>query len=154
MRKELGAAVGNLTHPDDMPILTLALQIDTVHAAAGVANSVVEFGLQDDTDALFTVNQHAALFRVYNGILYAVTGGGAAETETSLGAYDEYATYRIAILSASVKFYVDDMVTAAATHTTNLPAADLTVKVSVRSKNNVDSTIRLDALALTRMRKV
>lgn len=153
MRKELGAAVSNITHPDDLPILTCAVDIAAVHDAAGVANSVIEFGFQDDSDALFTQNLHHAIFRVYNGKVHAVTGDGAAETETEIADYNQYGQYRIEILSSSVVFYVDDMETAAATHTTNLPAADLTVKFSVRSKNNVDSTIRVDASALTRLRK-
>jgi len=153
IRKELDAAISNITHPDDLPILTSAVQIDTVHDAAGVANSVVEFGFQDDDDALFTQNLHMAIFRVYNGHVFAVTGDGAAETETDCGAYSEYAHYRIEVLASSVKFYIDDMVTAVATHTTNLPDADLTVKFSVRSKNNVASIIRVDAAGLTRLRQ-
>jgi hypothetical protein len=153
MRKELGAAVSNITTPDDLPILTCAVQVATVHDAAGVANSVVEFGFQDDSDALFTVNLHHAIFRFYNGHVFSVTGDGAAETETDLGARTEYATYRIEFTSTQVKFYIDNMVTAAATHTTNLPTADFTVKFSVRSKNNVDSTIRLDGVALERLRQ-
>jgi len=153
MRLELGAAVSNVTHPDDLPIMTFGLDIDTVHDAAGVANSVVEIGFQDDSDALFTVNQHHAIFRVYNGNLYGVTGDGAAETETLIAAYSQYGQYRIEILSDRVKFYVDDMVNAAATNTTHNPAADLTMKFSVRSKNNTASTIRIDGLALARLRK-
>ena len=153
MRHELEAAVSNITHPNDLPVLTFSMQIVTVHDAAGVANSVVEIGFQDDTDALFTQNLHHALFRVYNGNVYAVTGDGAAETETLIAAYNEYGVYRIEFTSTQVKFYVDDLVNAAATHTTNLPTADLTIKASVRSKNNVDSTIRLDSLAWRRLRK-
>ena len=154
MRHKLNNAVSNITHPDDLPILTTAVQVAAVHNAAGVANSVVEFGFQDDSDALFTQNLHFAIFRFYNGHVFAVTGDGVAETETDLGARTEYAMYRIEILSSSIKFYIDDMVNAAATHTTHLPDADLTVKFSVRSKNNIDSTIRLDGVALTRLRKV
>ena len=153
IRHELGGAVSNITHPDDLPIMTCGLQIDTVHDAAGVVNSVVEFGFQDDTDALFTQNLHHAIFRVYNGNLYAVTGDGAAETETLIAAYNEFGHYRIQINTANVEFYVDDMVNAAATHTTNLPAADLTMKFSVRSKNNIASTIRIDGLAWARLRQ-
>lgn len=157
MRHELDAAVANITSPTDGPVLTLTLQIAAVHAAAGVANSVVEFGFQDDSDALFTVNLDHAIFRVYNGNLYAVTGDGAAETETLIAAYNEYGQYRIALSTTRCDFYVDDMVTPAASHTAadaeNLPDAALTIKVSVRSKNNVDSTIRVDALAWMRLRE-
>jgi len=153
MRKELGAAVSNITHPDDNPVLTCALEITAVKDDAGVANSVVEFGFQDDSDALFTQNQHFAIFRVYNGKVHAVTGDGAAETETEIADYGQYSTYRIEFSTGHVKFYVDNMVTAAADHTANLPTADMTAKFSVRSKDNVDSTIRVDAAALTRLRK-
>lgn len=153
MRHLLNNAVANITNPDDMPILTCAVEIAAVHDAAGVANSVVEFGFQDDSDALFTQNQHFAIFRVYNGKLHAVTGNGAAETETEIADYNQYGHYRIEILGSSIRFYVDNMVTPAATHTATLPNADLTVKFSVRSKNNVNSTVRLDACALTRLRK-
>ena len=153
MRLMLGGAVSNVTNADDLPILTAAVEIAAVHDAAGVANSVVEFGFQDDSDALFTVNQHCAIFRFYNGDVYAVTGDGAAETSTSLGARSQYAAYRIEFTNTQVKFFIDNMATPAATHTTNLPSADLTVKFSVRSKSNVDSTLRVDAAALTRLRK-
>jgi hypothetical protein len=154
IRKELDAAVANITHPDDIPVLTAGVQIAQVHDAAGVANSVVEFGFQDDSDALFTQNQHHALFRVYNGKVHAVTGDGAAETETEIADYNEYGHYRISLSATRCDFYVDNMETAAASHTANLPDADLTVKFSVRSKNNVASTIRIDGCGLVRLRKV
>lgn len=157
MRLMLGGAVSNVTSPADAPVLTLTLQIAAVHDAAGVANSVLEFGFQDDSDALFTQNLDMAIFRVYNGKLHAVTGSGAAETETEIGDYPEYAQYRIALTSTRCDFYVDDMVTPAASHIAadadEIPDAALTVKVSVRSKNNVDSTARVDALGLARLRK-
>lgn len=149
----LNNAVSNMTHPDDLPVLTFSMQIVAVHDAAGVANSVIEAGFQDDSDALFTVNLHHALFRVYDGKVHAVTGDGAAETETEIADYNEFGVYRIEFTSTQVKFYVDDLTAAAATHTTNLPDADLTLKASVRSRNNVDSTIHLDALAWGRLRK-
>ena len=152
MRHELGGAVGNITSPDDLPVMDITVQIVAVHDAAGVANSVVEFGLQDDSDALFTQNQHFAIFRVYNGRIHSVTGNGAAETETDIAAYNAYGYYRIVFTSTSVVFFVDDMVNPAATHTLTLPDAALTMKASVRSRNNVDSTIRTDAIALTVLR--
>ncbi len=153
MRTELGAAVANITSPGDLPILTCSVDIAAVHDAAGVANSVVEFGFQDDSDALFTVNQDHAIFRVYDGKIHAVTGDGAAETETEIAAYNQYGNYRIEFTTGHVLFYVDNMATAAADHTANLPDAAMTVKFSVRSKNNVDSTIRVDGVGLTRLRK-
>ena len=157
MRHELGGAVANVTSPGDAPVLTLTLQVSAVHDAAGVANSVVEFGFQDDSDALFTQNLDMAIFRIYDGKVHAVTGSGAAETETEIADYNEYGQYRIALTSARCDFYVDDMVTPAASHVAadadEIPNAALTVKVSVRSRNNVDSTIRVDGLAWARLRE-
>ncbi len=153
MRHKLDNAVSNITSPGDLPVLTCAVDIAAVHDAAGVANSVVEFGFQDDSDALFTQNLDMAIFRVYNGNVYAVTGDGAAETETLIAAYNQYGHYRIEFTTGHVLFYVDNMVTAAADHTANLPDAALTIKFSVRSRNNVDSTLRVDGVGLTRLRK-
>lgn len=157
MRLMLSGAVSDVTSPADSPVLTLTLQIAAVHDAAGVANSVVEFGFQVATDAIFTQNLDMAIFRVYNGKIYAVTGSGAAETETEISDFSEYAQYRIELSTTRCDFYIDDMVTPAASHILadgdDIPDAALTVKASVRSKNNVDSTVRVDALALTRLRK-
>jgi hypothetical protein len=153
MRHLLNNAVGNIVTPADLPILTCAVQIEAVHNAAGVANSVAEFGFQHDDDALFTVNLRHAIFRFYNGHVFAVTGDGAAETETDLGARTEFAVYRIEFAPTIVSFYIDDMVTAAASHTANITDGDMTAKFSVRSKNNVNSTIRLDGAGLTRLRQ-
>jgi len=153
MRHELGGAVGNITSPNDGPVMTTTVQIVAVHDAAGVANSVVEFGFQDDSDALFTVNQDHAIFRVYNGKLHAVTGDGAAETETEIADYNEYGQYRIELSTTRCDFYVDDMVTPAASHVANLPNVALTMKLSVRSRNNVDSTIRADAVGFVKLRE-
>jgi len=157
MRHMLGGNVSNITSPADAPVLTLSVKIVAVHDAAGVANSVVEFGFQVATDAIFTQNLHHAIFRIYNGKVHAVTGDGAAETETEIADYNEHGQYRIALTPVRCDFYVDDMVTPAASHVASegdkIPDAELTVKVSVRSKNNVDSVIGVDALGLTRLRE-
>ena len=149
MRKKLAGAVGNITSPADLPILTFSLQIVQVHTSG----KVVEAGLLNSSDALFTDNVSGAYFRINNNTLYAVTGDGANETATSIGSFNEYGVYRIEILSSSVKFYVDDMVTPKATHTTNMPSTNLTAKLSIQSQNNVDSTMRLDGIALQILRK-
>jgi hypothetical protein len=44
------------------------------------------------------------------------------------------------------------METPALTQTLTLPDNDLTIKISVRSKNNVDTTAYLDGVALKRSR--
>jgi len=149
MRKKLAGAVGNITSSADLPILTFPLQIVAVH---NVGN-VIEAGLLPSAAPPFTANQDGAYFRVNNNTLYAVTGDGAAETTTDLGAFDEYAVYRVEMLSTSVRFYVNDMVTPAATHTTNIPNTTLTIMFTIRSLNNVDSTMRIDAVGLQILRK-
>lgn len=149
MSKELAAVPGNITSPDDLPILTFSMNIDTVHTIG----TVIEMGLLDQGVAPFTANQDGAYFRVNDNAVEAVTGDGAAETVTVIGAFTEYAVYRIEILTASVKFYVDDMVTAAATHDANLPDSDLTARFTIRSLNNVDSTMRMDACSMIILRK-
>lgn len=141
MSKELAGAAGNITSAADYPLLTFTMQIDTVHNAG----EVIEMGLFDQGVAPFTANQDGAYFLVNDDTLYAVTGDGAAETITNLGAYSEYSQYRIQFVSVGgtdhVKFYVDDMVTAAADHTANLPDSNLTIMFTIRSLNNVDSTM-------------
>jgi hypothetical protein len=149
MRHKLGGAASNITSPADLTVMTLALEVSAVHSAGNVA----EWGLFASATAIFTANQAGAYFRIDNNQLYAVSGTGAAETATLIGAWSQYAHYRIEVNSANIKFYVDDMVNPAATTTTNRPAVDLTAKVSVISANNVDSTLRLDGCALQRLRK-
>jgi len=149
MRHKLGGAASDITSPNDLPVVTCALEVAAVHTAGNVA----EWGLFASATSPFTANQAGAYFRVNNGQLYAVCGTGAAETATLIGAYDQYAQYRVEVNSADVRFYVDSMTTPAATISTNRPAVDLTMKVSVISANDVDSTLRLDAVGLQRLRK-
>lgn len=147
----------NVTSETDLPILTMAVQVVTVEAAGIVA----EWGLAERTDAQFTKNLDHAYFRIEDGVLYAVTGnsaaGPAAETTTDLGAYSEFGVYRIEYASVGAtihaRFYVDDMDTPAADHTTNLPSKDLTVKAGVITPAGADSTIRMDACGLQILRK-
>jgi hypothetical protein len=148
MMYTLEGAVDNVTSPNDLPVLTMAVQIDTVHTAG----KTVEFGFVPAATTPFTANQAGAYFRVNNDTLYAVTGTGAAETVTAIGAYNEYDHYRIEFMSTLVNFYVGAVATPTAIHTTNRPAVALTIKVSVISANNVDSTIRTDAIGWTRLR--
>jgi len=149
MSKELAGVPGNITSPADLPILTFTMQIVAIHNVG----EVIEMGLFDQGVAPFTANQDGAYFLVNNDTLFAVTGTGAAETITDLGAYDEYGVYRIEFTTGHVLFYVDDMVTAAADHTTNIPDSDLTPMFTIRSLNNVDSTMRMDAVHMQILRK-
>lgn len=151
MRHERATVVGDITFVDDAPIMNMAVWLEAYHTAGNVA----EFGLIPSGTALFTANQDGAYFRILDNKLYAVTGDGAAETATDItpgAGIPEYGNYRIELGAANCIFYVDDMDTAAATHTTNLPDTDLTMKFSVRSKNDVDSKMYVDGVALTRNR--
>lgn len=149
LRKELGGAVGNITDPDDLPIMTAAVRLVSP-AGAGLTH---EFGLFDSATAPFTALQEGAYFRVEANVLYAVTGTGAAETTTALGAPNEYGVYRIKILSTSVRFYADDMESAAATHTLTLPTGNLTMKLSTIGVAAGSQILRSDFCGLIRLRK-
>lgn len=151
MRLMINGAAGNITDYQDGPILTFALWLDTYHTALNVA----EFGLITSATALFTANQNGAYFRVEANKLYAVTGTGAAETATDITpvlGISEYAVYKIELGSSNCKFYVDDMETPVRTETATLPTGDVTLKFSIRSKNNVNSLMYLDGVALKRNR--
>ena len=154
MRYEFNGAAGNITHIDNAPTMTTAVWLDAYHTAGLVA----EFGLIDSaTAAAFTANQDGAYFRIEDDVLYAVTGTGAAETTTDVtpvGGIPEYGQYRIELSSTVCNFYVDDMETVAAAHTNNFPDADLTIKYSIQSQNNVDSKMYVDAVGLSRNRYI
>ena len=152
MRYEFNGAAGNITYVDDAPIFTSAVWLEAYHTAGLVA----EFGLINSaTAAAFTANQDGAYFRIEDDLLLAVTGDGAAETTEDITptlGIPEYGHYRIELTGSNAKFYVDDMDTAKATLTTNLPDADLTIKYSIQSQNNVDSEMYVDATGLQRNR--
>lgn len=149
MRHMLGGAAANVTSPADLPALNLALEISAIHTLGIVA----EWGFFASATVPFTANAAGAYFRINADLLYAVTGTGAAETATLIGAWSQYSNYRIQINSANVEFYVNDLVTPELTITTTRPVVALTPKISVVSGNNVDSTLRCDALAWSRLRK-
>lgn len=152
MRHEFSGAAGNITSVGDAPILTTAVWLEAYHTAGLVA----EFGLiRSDTATAFTANQDGAYFRIDGGLLLAVTGNGVAETTTDItpvAGIPEYGHYRVELTDSNAKFYVDDMATALATHTTHLPNDPLTIKYSIQSQNNVDSKMYVDAAGLTRNR--
>ena len=151
MRLEMNGAAGDITYIDNGPILTFALWLDAYHTAGNVA----EFGLIPSATALFTANQDGAYFRIEDNKLYSVCGDGAAETATDItpaGGITEYGVYKIVLTGSNCLFYVDDMETPTRTETSNLPDADLTIKFSIRSKNNVNSLMYLDGVALKRNR--
>jgi len=133
------------TSPGDLPSFHVAVQLATV--------ALAEFGFFVAATVPFTANQEGAYFRVSAGVLYAVTSTGAAETATSLGAPDEYAVYWVDINSSDVRFYQDTRSSPLATHTTNLPSSNLTIKLSTKVSGGVSQILRCDGAGLTRLRK-
>ena len=139
----------DIFHPDDLPVLTVSVQLVPV-LPAGPSQ---EWGFQNNGAAPFQLNMEGAYFRVDNNVLYAITSDGVAETITNLGAPDEYGVYRVEFTSTSVKFYVDSLVTPAATHTTNLPANRTNVKLTSRQFGVTTTELRSDFVGLQWLRK-
>lgn len=144
IRHKVLNAAGDVTSTAALPKLTMDLQVGGLTADA----LTHEFGFFNNADTPFTATQEGAYFRISSNVLYAVTGTGAAETATNLGAPDAYATYRVEINSADVKFYIDDNVTPVATHTTNLPTGNLNIKLSCAQRAGGSNTINCDVIIL------
>ena len=151
MRYEFNGAAGNMTYIDDNPIMTAAVWVEAFEPV----DEVVEFGLQDNAVAPFTANQDGAYFLINDGVLYAVTGDGAAETVTDVtpvGGIPEYGHYRIELTASLCNFYVDNMEVIAAGHTTNLPDSDLTMSFAARNDGNTTAEVYVDSVGLERRR--
>jgi len=149
IRKELEGGVADITNKLDLPVMTMAIRLVSP-AGAGTTH---EFGLFEDTVVPFTANQNGAYFRVVANVLYAVTGNGAAETTTALGSPNEYGVYRVEFTSTQVRFYVDDLEAAVATHNTHITSNDLTMKLSTIGVAAGAQVLRSDFVGLTRLRK-
>jgi len=148
-RTMLAGAAGNITNADQLPIMNIAVELGGLTAD----NKTHQFGLTDSGDTPFAVNDDGVFFRVDSNVLYAVTSDGATETATDLGAPGQFGNYRIECLSSSVKFYVDDMETAAATHTTHIPAADMTMKFSTAQRAGGSNTMSIQGFGLGVLRE-
>lgn len=147
-RHMLAGAAGNITNKTELPIFNAAVELTGLTADA----LTHEFGLFASATAPFTALANGAYFRVSAGVMYAVTGTGAAETATNIGAATQFGSYRIDVLGGSVKFYIDDMVTPLATNTTNLPAADMTMKFSTAQRAGGSNLMNVQACALSVLR--
>ena len=150
MRLMLAGAAGNVTNPAELPVLNAAVELGGLTAD----NQTHEFGLFESADTPFGVLNEGAFFRVDSGILYAVTCDGAAETITNLGAPTQYGSYRIDVQSTSVKFYVNNTTVWVASHATNLPVTDLTLKFTTAQRAGGSNTMRIQAAALSLLRDV
>jgi len=148
-RKMLAGAAGNITNIDQLPIMNMAIELGGLTAD----NKTHQFGLTDSGDTPFAVNDDGVFFRVDSNVLYAVTSDGATETTTDLGAPNQFGNYRIICGSGYVDFYVDDLTTIAAHHTTNLPVADLTMKFSTAERAGGSNTMSVQGFALSVMRE-
>jgi hypothetical protein len=135
----------DVTNKLDTPIFTTALKLESVDLA--------EFGFFTFAGSPFTANQKGAYFRIVSGILYAVTGNGTTEQTTNLGAISQYEQYKIEFTSTQVRFYVGDLMAIDATHTQSIPSDNLTLKINIKNQDTTNRILRVDGLALTRLRK-
>ena len=135
----------DVTNKLDLPIATFCIKLEDVDEA--------EFGFFVEANTPFTANQKGAYFRVSGGELYAVTGDGVDETVTDIGAITTYSQYKIEFTSTQVRFYTEDLRTLRATHTTNITADDMTLKIASTNTTAVARDLRVDGLALMRLRK-
>jgi len=133
------------TNKLDLPIFTSTIKLES--------NDLAEFGFFVYANTPFTANQKGAYFRISGGKLYAVTGTGAAETATEIGNLTTYGQYKIEFTSIDVRFYLDDLITPVATHTTTIPTEDITLKVSLKTQTTTPRILRMDGLALMRLRE-
>ncbi|MHA1227919.1 MAG: hypothetical protein ACTSPV_14325 [Candidatus Hodarchaeales archaeon] len=157
MRHQFSGVVGNITSFRDAPIFTSHLWLEQFP----IATECIEFGFFEDVHVPFTANTDGAYFRVDTNKIYAVTGDGVGETATDVTpatGIPEYACYKIELTSTDCKFYIGDMKTPVATHTSvpdeNLPVGDLTMKYSCKNIGGGGGNqvlMYLDGSSLTRL---
>jgi hypothetical protein len=154
MRHKINNAAGNITNALDYPIFSSSVNLKAFYTA----NEVFQIGFMASATSPFTANQDGAYFRIKDNKLYAVVGNGTAETEEEITditlSQDCYLNLRIILSTTQALFYVDDMSTEKITITTNIPTADLTIKFNARSKNNVNTILRVDGVSLQILRQV
>ncbi len=149
IRHMLIGAPADITNHTALPEMTMAIDVQTPTAD----NATHEFGLFSSANALFAANQNGCFFRIDNNVLFAVSSDGAAETATNLGAPSQFAVYRVVHGAATDYFYVDDMVTAAATHTTDISGANLTMKLTCADRAGGDNYLNCQAVCLCTLRQ-
>lgn len=149
IRHMLIGAPADITSHVAQPRMTMALDVQTPTAD----NATHEFGLFSSANVPFAANQNGCFFRIDNNVLFAVSSDGAAETTTNLGAPDQFATYRVRHTATHDYFYVDDMVTPAATHTTDISAAELTMKLTCADRAGGDNYLNSQAVCLCVLRQ-
>lgn len=150
IRHKLLNVAANITNENAAPMIQMALDLQTPTAD----NLTHEFGLFANATLPFVANQDGCYFRVSNNVLYAVSGTGAAETVTNLGAPNQFGVYMVHHTATHDYFYVDDMETPIATHTTNLCTNDLTVKISCADRAAGDNYLNCQAFWFSFLRQI
>jgi len=108
----------------------------------------LEAGLIAAATSPGTGNQKGAYIRAMNEAFVCVTGTGAAETTTGFTCTEDDVIFRIRKIGTSVYFYKNNMAIPIATHTTNLPASNATIKFSTMETGGDGTTIQIDYVAL------
>ena len=138
----------DMTNKTDTPIATFAAKLDTIAKA--------EIGFFKAGDTPFTANQDGAYFRIDANKIYAVTGDGADEEANDITPVGfvagTYAILRIEFTATTVKFYIDNLVTAVQINTTHITTDDLTLKMSTGVSGGVSQILHADGAGLQRLR--
>ena len=139
----------NITDHNAGPELTMSIDVQSPTAD----NATHEFGLMDDAAAPFAANQNGTFFRIDNDVLFAVSSDGAGETATNLGAPSQFAVYRVRHTATHDYFYVDDLETPVATHTTDISAGAMTIKLTCADRAGGDNYLNCQAVCLCVLRQ-
>jgi hypothetical protein len=149
VRLKLLNAAADMTDENAQPMIQMALDVNTPTADADTH----EFGLFTTANLPFAANQDGCYFLISAGVLYAVSGDGAAETITNLGAPNQFGVYMVKHTATHDYFYVDDLVTPVATHTTHLSTADLTVKLTCADRAGGDNYLNCQSVWMSFLRQ-
>lgn len=149
IRHKILNAAADICDENAEPMVQMALDIQTPTAD----NATHEFGFFSNANVPFAANQNGAFFRIDANVLKAISSDGAAETETNLGAPDQYAVYMVKHTATHDYFYVDDMEVPVATHTTDISAADLNIKLTCADRAAGDNYLNCQALWFSFLRQ-
>ena len=149
VRHKILNAAGNITDENAQPMVEMILDVQTPTAD----NATHEFGLMANAGLPFAANQDGCFFRIDNNVLSAISSDGAAETATVIGAPNQFGVYMVKHTATHDYFYVDDLETAVATHTTNLSTSDLTVKLTCADRAGGDNYLNCQALWMSFLRQ-
>jgi len=150
IRHKILNAAANITDENAQPMIEFAIDVQVPSAD----NATHEFGLMEVAALPFAALQDGCFFRIDNDVLFAVSCGGAAETTTNLGAVVQFAVYMVKHTATHDYFYVNDLVTPVATHTTNLSVSDLTVKLTCADRAGGDNYLNCQCVWMSFLRQI